>query len=292
VKITFDVKINGAPKKVEIDHEAVVAIGKILGDEIGLAIKSAGEVKYDRAFSKKIYTDFDYGTKYMEVKLDFGYDNEWRETISRDGHAKISECQAALQEKIIKELDNIYAGLDVNFYPVENGIKIQRPDRAFVEIRREVKKRSIKGVKRKITDELRKKYGKKLSKALKESGMFDSKIKKETIMLEDFFDTHIISYIEEAEITIGLSVNSIDQNRLEQIKKSLRMCMASAQAKFFPGALDKFFDGIDEEEVDELITDLAGSKLFNNALMGYIVKKYPEVAKKCARKQVIRNEQR
>jgi hypothetical protein len=265
-----------------------VAIGKILGDEIGDAVRDAAGVKYDRVFDEKIYTDFDYGTKYMGVELYFWwYDNvnEWHETISKDGYAKISECQAALQEKIIKELENIYAGLDANFYPIDNGIKIQRPDRAFVEIRREVKKRSIDGVERKISDELRKKYGKKLSKALKESGMFGSKIKKEAIMLEDYFYPYL-SYIQEAEITIGLSVNSIDRNRQEKIKKSLRVCAASAQAEFFPGALDKFFDGIDEEEVDELIADLTASKHFNDTLEEYVSSKYPELAKKHARGKV------
>jgi hypothetical protein len=288
-KVVFEVEIDGEKKEVKIDKDAIVAIGKILGDEIGDAVRDAAGVKYDRVFDEKIYTDFDYGAKYRRVKLYFGYFKEWKEIISEDGYAKISGCQVTLQEKIIKELDNIYAGLDANFYPVENGIKIKRPDSAFVEIRCEVKRRSIKGVERKISDELRKKYGKKLSKALKESGMFGSE-KKETIMLEDYFSPYISdSYIEKAEITIGLSVNSIDRNRQEKIKKSLRVCAASAQAEFFPGALDKFFADMREEEVDELIADLAGSKLFNNVLMGYVVKKYPEVAKKYARRQVIRN---
>jgi hypothetical protein len=220
------------------------------------------------------------------VKLYLEYDNEWKEIISEDGHAKISGCQAALQEKIIKELDNIYAGLDANFYPVENGIKIKGPDRAFVEIRREVKRRSIKGVERKISDELRKRYGKKLSKALKESGTFGSK-KKETIMLEDYFSPYISdSYIEKAEITIGLSVNSIDRNRQEKIKKSLRVCAASAQAEFFPDALDEFFADMREEEVDELIADLARSEHFNDRLKEYVSARYPKLAKKHARRDI------
>jgi hypothetical protein len=269
-KLVFEVEIDGEKREVKIDQTVLEAIGKVLGRKVG----------YHKTWSKGIYARKEEGKDrdgVVEIKFYPSATPDWREEID------VSACITELKKNIMSELEAVYANdPGAEFFPTEDEIRINAPDKAFIKIEKITrKKRSIRGVEREITEKLTERYPE-----LKDLITEDKKI-----FLHAFFDVdQKYSWIEEsAEIRLGLYAHSIKNPRLEQIKKSLRVCAASAQAEFFPGALDKFFDGIDEEEVDELIADLAGSKLFNNALMEYVVKKYPEIAKKCARRQVIRN---